>query len=120
MGIALVIFLLGGRAPFEAHDTTFERVAISYLVGGIGAGIIVSMLLPLTKWKMGSAIVGCVAAIPVSVVIRFATDGFKPWETSDTVTSIFLCLALGAPTGVIYREIFLIPGETHNNGDKRQ
>ena len=101
--LAVVIFLVGGQAPFEAGHSSFEKMIATYLVGGVGAGLIVGMLKPLTQSKVGAAIVGSLAAIPVGILLRFATGHPGPWQGTDTVVTLLFCAMLGAPLGVAYR-----------------
>lgn len=104
--LALVIFLLGGQGPFEANHSSFGRIVGAYFLGGLSAGIIVGILRPLTASKVGAAMTGFVATAPVSVLMRIAIDGFQAWTVKDSILSILMCAALGAPLGVAYRDIF--------------
>ena len=104
--LALVIRLLGGEGPFEVHHTSFAKMIASYLLGGISAGVIVGALRPLTKSKPGAAVVGFFAAIPIGMLVRLAMLGNEPWEPRDTIVTLLVCIALGAPVGVMYRDIF--------------
>jgi hypothetical protein len=106
VAIAVAIYVLSGQSAFESHHTTFGQVALTYFFGGVIAGVVVGILRPLTRSKAGAALVGFMAAMPVAILMRFATDGFGPWQQSDTVEIIVLSLILGAPTGILYREIF--------------
>ena len=104
--LALVVFLLGGQGPFEANHSSFGKIVVTYFLGGVSAGMIVGMLRPLTASKVGAAVTGFIAAAPVSILMRFAVNGFRAWTVKDTVLSILMCAALGAPLGVAYRDIF--------------
>jgi hypothetical protein len=104
--LALLVFLLGGERPFQAHHTSFTNVVVTYLLGGIGSGIIVGVLRPLTRTKAGAGMVGFIAAIPVSVLVRIAIVGYQPWTVKDIILSFSVCLVLGVPVGVMYRDIF--------------
>jgi hypothetical protein len=114
--IAVAIYFLSGKSAFESHRTTLLRMVLTYFVGGVLAGTVVGLLKPLTNSKTGAAIVGFAAALPVATLIRFATDGFGLWQRSDTIEAIVMGLILGAPTGVIYREIFRRDNATTHNG----
>lgn len=107
VAIAVVIDVLSGSSAFESHHTTFGKTAASYVSGGMAAGLVVGLMQPITRWKAGAAFVGFVAAVPVAILFHFATHGFGPWHVSDTIMALIFCLILGAPTGVVYREIFL-------------
>jgi len=71
---AAVIFILRGSASAEGRVPSFAGVATIYLFGGIAAGSIVGMLLPLTRWALGAAAVGVIAAVPV-LHFRAACEG---------------------------------------------
>jgi len=106
---AAVIFILRGSASAEGRVPSFAGVATIYLFGGIAAGSIVGMLLPLTRWALGAAAVGVIAAVPVYIFVRLVKEGFGDWATEDMVATLFLSLLVGVPTGIIYRKIFARP-----------
>lgn len=104
--IAIGLYAVSRQDAFEAHHTSFGKMALAYFFGGVSAGVIVGLLRPLARWKAGAALVGFTAILPVALLIRFATEGFGPWHPSNTVEAMMLGLILGAPVGLIYREIF--------------
>src|SRR5215831_10712291 len=97
---AAVIFMLRGSWAAEGHVPSFTGVATIYLCGGIVAGFIVGMLLPLTRRAVGAAAVGVIAAVPVYVFVRLVKEGFGNWATDDVVTTLLLSLLVGSPTGI--------------------
>lgn len=64
-GFVLMLALVKGEAFFVAAGTTLPGVLLAYLTGGIAAGCVVGLLLPLARTKLGAAFIGFVAAIPV-------------------------------------------------------
>jgi hypothetical protein len=110
--VALVVFVLGGQRAFDVQHTSLGSVLLTYLLGGVGAGLITGLLRPLTAWKIGAALVGFLAAIPVGVLLRSATGGSGPWSGSEATTLVIFCAVLGAPLGVAYREVFADRNDT--------
>ena len=104
---AAIIFVLRGSASSAGRVPSFAGVATIYLCGGFVAGLIVGTLLPLTRWAVGAAAVGVIAAIPIYILVRLATQGFGYWATEDIVEILLLALLVGAPVGVTYRKIFV-------------
>lgn len=104
--IALIVHLLSGERAFSERHTSLEAMAGTYLIGGAIAGALVGALRPLTSTAAGALVVGVTAAIPVMILLRFATRQFDPWQRADTVKVIVLSIILGMPTGLSYREIF--------------
>lgn len=107
-GIALVLFVLTGGSAFKAQHTTLPRMLLAYMCGGISAGLIAGIGLPLTSRRFGAAIVGIVACLPVSAVLNWATDGSLA-TTNGRITVIIHALLFGGFGGMILREIFLAP-----------
>lgn len=104
--IAVIVFLLSGPSERERNGVTFATVILLYSSAGLIAGLVVGVLLPLTRWKVGAATVGVLAALPVGVLVRLMTDGLTGWTAEDTATALLFALAVGAPSGIIYRRIF--------------
>lgn len=108
---AIVLWLVGGSAPFEAAGSSFESVVALYLLGGASAGSAVGLLLPITRRPVGSGVVGAIAAIPVAAFLNIMNVGFE-WSVSDVLFVFFFSLVTGIPAGVIYHRIFRGPIDT--------
>lgn len=101
-----VLFLLRGSTPFRGHNVTVVEAVATYLIGGVIAGGIVGILLPLTRWKLGAALVGMVAVLPVSIGVIGSMQGFSPWTEGHTFVVAMMSLLLGGGGGLILRNIF--------------
>jgi hypothetical protein len=62
---AVVVYRVRGPAAFEAFGTTLTSAVALYFAAGIGGGAVVGLLLPLTAWRAGAALVGALAATPL-------------------------------------------------------
>ena len=93
-------------------------VIVVYLAGGLIGGGIVGALLPFVRWRVGAAIVGVVAAIPLFTGIAVSMAAFH--ASYDWVTVAIASVALGGPVGIGYREIFWedLPAEMRGPHDK--
>ena len=60
--VVWLLWLIGGS---DANDDSYARTVATYIGGGIGAGLVVAILFPLSQWRWGAVFVGFVAAIPV-------------------------------------------------------
>ena len=70
-----LLYLIRGPDPFDANETTLGQVIAVYFAGGIAGGAIVGVLRPLAKWRIGAAVVGVVAAVPVFLGIALSLEG---------------------------------------------
>ena len=108
-GLALVAFLIGGHATFEAQHTSLGRVLVLYLVGGVASGIIIGALRPLTARPIGAGAVGFLCGLLFGVLLRIARDGLNDWGGRDAFLVLSIAVALGIPVGLVYRDIFATP-----------
>ena len=105
--LALVAFLIGGRATFDGLGTSLGQVLAVYLVGGVTLGIIVGLFRPLTRRPVGAGIVGFAGGLLFGALIRISQDGFSDWTAGDAVQLSIFAAVLGVPVGLVYREIFM-------------
>lgn len=96
------LYLLRGSAPFEANETTYGQVVLSYFGTGIVAGALVGLLRPLLRWRLGAVVVGVVAAFAVFVGISLVDQGgFSQWDAGTWRMCAVLAVLLGAPCALI-------------------
>ena len=103
---ALVLDLLGGQGPFEAHGTTVGEAILTYYLGAVLAALVVGLSLPLARNKWGAMFVGFLAAMPFYAAIRFAVEGFAPWTMEDSITLLLIAFTVGPMTGYGYYSVF--------------
>ena len=97
--IAVVIFIVRGNAPFEHLQVSLLRSVTTYLIAGATAGLLVGLLLPLTRWLPGAALVAFIAAFVVWFLMGRSISAEEPLV--ETVkTSAVLGAAFGLPIGV--------------------
>jgi hypothetical protein len=104
--LALVAFLVGGRATFEALGTSLSRVLAVYLAAGVVLGVLVGVFRPLAARPVGAGALGFAGGLLFGALIRVSQDGLYGWGARDAFRLIMFAAILGAPVGVIYREIF--------------
>ena len=99
--VVLVLYLFEGSRRFDANRTSITMVIVSYFLGGLAGGVVVGALLPLTRWLLGSALVGVVAVIPIASVIQIAdmNAGFK--QAFDIHTVLGFSLYFGGGMGAV-------------------
>lgn len=101
----LVVNVLGGTDPFEAHGTTSHTVIWLYVGAAVLVGILVGVLQPLGRRPSGAALIGFLVALP-SFGMMWILRGERAWSYLDTITMLIWATVLGAPLGVIYRALF--------------
>lgn len=70
---SLFVYATSGADAFEGVGTSVGGAISMYLVGGVVGGALGGFLLPLATWRIGAAIVGVFAAIPLYVGIALMT-----------------------------------------------
>lgn len=77
----------------------------AYLVGGALAGMAVGILYPMIRWRLGAAVVGVVALLPLSLSMArlFGEQG------DVALIAGIVAVVLGGVLGPVYREFFYSP-----------
>jgi hypothetical protein len=94
-----ILFVVRGPELFRYYNTSFGEIAILYLYGGVGGGLIVGLLRPLLRWWWGAALVGVVAVIPVGFAFQLMRSGFAAWGPKDTLVVVIFSIGFGATVG---------------------
>lgn len=87
--IAIIIFALGGSAPFEANNTSLTEALATYWLGGLLGGIVFGVIKPLARNRLGAVVVGIVVAAPACAAISYAVDGKVSWDAVAFMAVIF-------------------------------
>ena len=99
----VVLYLLRGAEPFEAHHTTLPRVLGAYLFGGTTGGAIVGLLQPLIRNRITAIGVGILAALFVSLGLTIATNGlFSEWRSPEWITIAIMSILFGSYGGLYF------------------
>ena len=101
---ALIVYLIGGAAPFIRNGTTFVDSVALYYVGGTLGGLAVGLLLPFLKGRVGAAVGGAVAMLPVYGAAAYALEG--PAGLRNWPVYAVCALVVGVPVGLTYRRMF--------------
>ena len=101
-----LIFIIGGPGVLDRYGVSLGEVVLVYVVGGILSGASVGLLLPLTRWKAGSALVGVVAMLPVFVGIAYTVAGPPPWEFPQKFATVLSSVVVGGLGGLIFKDVF--------------
>lgn len=100
--IALLILLLRGQAAFAEADTTFLRVLLFYWAGGLTGGVLVGLLWPLGRSRVGAALLGAIVGVPVGCMAMLVVTPPSRWHESVVVAAV-LGLILGPFFGLASR-----------------
>jgi hypothetical protein len=101
VGVLVVINGSVVLQPRHGPPVNAWLVILAYLAGGIVAGAVVGLLRPAVRWRLGAALVGMVAAVPVFAGIRFLVDGLTPWARGDSAVLAFCVVVGGGLAGVV-------------------
>ena len=103
----LALYVRRGDGPFGAVGTTPGAAILLYYSAAILIGPLVGLLLPLARAsRLGGALVGATAALPLYAMVRIAREGLAPWTTAEIVGVVAAALLVGVPVGLAYRHIF--------------
>jgi hypothetical protein len=102
----LLLFLVSGSAPFDNHGTTVQAVVLTYYVVGAAGGLVVGVMLPLTRSWLGGIGVGIVAAFIVFFGFYVITEGpFWRWEQEVWLSLGIAAAIFGVAGSLIMRKL---------------
>ena len=110
--VAIVIVIIGllNGSPLIAMRGGLQydwvTLAIAYQAASFLGGLLVGLLQPLAKVKLGAAVIGAAVGALFGVGIHYSARPIEPWDTKQVALVALVALALGAPLGLSYREIF--------------
>ena len=97
--VALLILLFRGHQPFDANHVSVGRLLGAYLVAGALGGLIVGLMVPLTRWMPGAALMAFIVMFVVWFVVGLSMSPQGPLR-GIIRTSAVLGAAFGLPIGV--------------------
>ena len=97
--VALLILLFRGQQPFERNNVSVLRLMGAYLSAGALGGVVVGIILPLTRWMLGAALMGFLVMFVVWFLVGSSISPGKPL-LGIIHTSAVLAAAFGLPIGV--------------------
>lgn len=100
------IRIVAGPGAFTGLGATYPLVVLTYLASGVAGGVIVGLLWPLTRWRVGLVFVGFFVGVATFAGIRTSIEGFQPWTKVDFLIVGVLGLALGPPLAFRFRSWF--------------
>jgi len=107
MAWAVIARIIGGADTFGQQGTTLLTVLALYLFGGVAAGGIVGLLCPIARWRIGSVLVGIIAAEVIYGAGWIALNG--PREKGAVVVVTLIAVFTGTLGGLALHEIFAEP-----------
>lgn len=120
--IAAINVVVSGSLTIRGRDgTSYHALAImgAYLFAGATSGLIIGVLSPLLRWRVGAAVIGMLAAAPMFMGILMLRDGFSHWSTMETGVLAILVLAFGIPGGIIVRAFWIESTRASRKGEAR-
>ena len=90
----LVTAVVAARALFGPHPLP----AAAFIVGGVVGGVLVAALYPLSRWLLGSTLLGMIAVSPAYIVV-FLTDPTSHSLSEALLGALFCIVAIGGVSG---------------------
>ena len=95
-----IIAVARGSTHYDQYDLSLGAIIVTYFVGGVAGGAVVGVLRPLTKYFVGAALVGLVAALPLAMAVGVATHGDpRHWSADNWDFVRFFLHSVGTAVG---------------------
>lgn len=103
--VAVAMTVLSGGETIERQGVSLAASIGVYFLGGITGGTFLGLLRPLTKRRIGSAVVGFLVMIPANFVLWLVIAGpVHTWGKAEWIALVLGALMLGVPGGYFYWE----------------
>ena len=109
---AIVLYAVSAASGRQLSPPSLGEVVSIYFAGGVAGGSMVGLVLPLARRKVGSALVGFLAILPVAVLIRVTGYHALAWSGTDSVVVFIGSALIGVPLGVSVHEEIVQPKGT--------
>ena len=100
---AIAALVDGGNGPTDP-DTTLLHWVVFLVAGGAAAGGVGGLLFPLMRTRIGAAMGGFVALMPMA---RIGSWMLAPNHSGDWIGYGLWCLVIGAPSAIGLRAIWI-------------
>lgn len=103
--IALAMTVLTGGEVINNQGVSLAASIALYWSGGVFGGIVLGLLRPLTRTRVGAALVGVIIMVPVELAIGLLLIGpISTWSRPEWVGLIFGAIFMGGAGGYLYWE----------------
>ena len=96
---AVALVLLRGAAAFGESGATLGQTVLAYALGGAASGMLIGLLLPLARWRIGATLLGASALVPFYVAMTVTIPGYDPWASGSMIAFMLLAAIAGAMLG---------------------
>jgi hypothetical protein len=95
-----LIRVFQGQDFFTELGVSFGKLVLIYFGGGIVAGAIVALLLPIGRWLVGATMIGYLAALPFFSLLSLTTLSPDEWHRIGLFVTLASSL-VGAGAGAV-------------------
>lgn len=105
-----ILRVVRGPHAFTQYGVTFKTTVLIYVVGGLGGGMILGLVRPLTRRRSGGILTGILIATFAYGAVGIGLDGWVTrWDVGNWVALLLLGLGVGAYGGNRFWEEFVYP-----------
>jgi uncharacterized membrane protein len=101
--LPLLSYLLFGSTAFNELHTSVLTVVSLYIIGGLVAGGLVGIVMPIIRSDFMAGLVGSVVGILGSLAMQIMDTSVKAWTFDSVATVLVLGIGLGGSLGIAYR-----------------
>jgi hypothetical protein len=103
--IATAMSVFSGGEIIERQDISLPASIAIYVVGGLAGGAVLGLLRPLTRRRIGAALVGILVMTPVGMITGLILFGpIHTWDGPEWFGLIFSSILFGSCGGYLYWE----------------
>lgn len=101
--LPLLSYLLFGNAAFNEFHTPVLTVLLLYVIGGLVAGGLVGIVMPVIRSDFMAGVVGSAVGILGALAMQILDTSAKLRSFDSVATVLVVGIGLGGSIGVIYR-----------------
>ena len=106
-GLFLVVLLavVLGMNSGTPYGFSLIELAALYILGGTGGGAVLGILRPLNRTFLGEICIGCVALMPLSLMIAWGMKDSAPEAPPFWEGGLVVSIVLGAVYAAVFRTV---------------
>lgn len=101
LAIAFITVARAGFQHVDAAATVLGKVFAAYFLAGLVSGMLVGVLLPIGRRRIGAALLGLIGGIPVYGVVGMAILPVSEWWPNLAVVTLLCAVTVGPLFGIM-------------------
>jgi MFS family permease len=101
--IAAALFKLKDPSQVERMGMSLPQAIATYWAGAVLGGVLVGILLPMARWRVGAFVLGTLGTLPFFMLVSLLIAADAPWFPDQVIMALLVSMVLGGLMGLYIR-----------------